>query len=56
MPIHGMFTHDEKYSMSYELAMLFLRLKGEPFDTPEQFMETFLDVQKRIQKELPTER
>ena len=55
MPLNGLISETERFDMSYDLAKLYLQLHGEAYETPEAFMEAFLDARQKIAQSLPSE-
>lgn len=52
MPIHGLTTNGEYHQMSYDLAKLYLQLKGTSAETPAEFVKEFKQLESSIYSSL----
>ena len=55
MPWNGLISETERFDMSYDLAKFYIQLHGEAYETPEAFIETFLEAHQKITQSLPSE-
>ena len=54
MPVMGTLTSSEKSDIAYDLAKLYMQLRGQQCDTPDDFVKSFLKIHRKINQALPS--